>query len=57
MTIHFTNDEMKYIESYGDDLKMRCKKDTPEEVKKQIEGKIKDFNKWIDEINGKDVDG
>lgn len=55
MTIHFSNDEMKYIETSGVDFKMKCKEDTPEDVKKALDGRIKSFNKWVDEINGRNL--
>ena len=56
MTIHFSNEEMQYIESVGTDYKMKCKEDAPEEIRKALEGRIKSFNDWVDEMNGEKGD-
>ena len=47
---------MQYIESVGTDYKMKCKEDAPEEIRKALEGRIKSFNDWVDEMNGEKGD-
>lgn len=51
MKIEFTNEEQEHLYTDGE-MKLRCKEDTPEEMREALRVRLDAFNRWIDELNG-----
>lgn len=49
MTILFTKEERKWIETAEGDYGLKCKDDTPAEIRKSIEMKFESHKKWLKE--------